>query len=102
MPEPLVLPLEYYARPGLTTDPGEHARLFDGLPTEIPDLCQVVQSILLHIFWAERYGVELSEERKQEVNIRQVAHMLARIREMDGRPLAFARPPNERICDRLG
>lgn len=29
-------PLEYYARPGLMTIPGQHAGLFDGLPTEIP------------------------------------------------------------------
>jgi hypothetical protein len=31
--------LEYYACPGLMTDPKEHAELFDGLPTEIPALC---------------------------------------------------------------
>jgi hypothetical protein len=73
------------------TDPGEHAHLFDGLPTEIPALCQVVQGLLLHIFWAERYGVELSEERKREVEIRLVSHMLARVRELDDRPLTVER-----------
>jgi len=97
MSEPVVHPLEYYARLGLMTDPGEHAQLFEGLPTEIPDLCQVVQGLLLHIFWAERYGVELSEERKQEVSIRQVAQMLAHIREMDDRPLTVARPLEKRL-----
>jgi hypothetical protein len=39
------------------TDPGEHAGLFEGLPTEIPALCQVVQGLLLHIFWAERHSI---------------------------------------------
>jgi hypothetical protein len=79
------------------TDPKEYAGLFEGLPTEIPALCQVVQGLLLHIFWAERYGVELPEERQQEVNIRQVAHMLARIRAMDDRPLTLARPLEKQL-----
>jgi hypothetical protein len=44
-------PLGYYTRPGPTTDPGEHAGLFEDLPAAIPALCQVVQGLLLHIFW---------------------------------------------------
>jgi hypothetical protein len=89
--------LEYYACPGLMTDPKEHAELFDGLPTEIPALCQIVQGIMIHILWAERYGVKLSEERKQEVQIRAVADMLTRIRELDGQPLTVARPLEKRL-----
>jgi hypothetical protein len=97
MSESITRPLEYYALPGLMTDPGEHAALFEGLPSELPALCQVVQGILLHIFWAERYGVELSEERKEEVNIRRVAEMLARIREMAAIPLTIPRPPEMKL-----
>ncbi|MFQ6100040.1 MAG: transglutaminase domain-containing protein [Anaerolineae bacterium] len=96
MPDP-TNPLEYYARPGIMTDPGEHAELFNGLPAEIPALCQVVQGLLLHIFWAERHGVELSEERKQEVNVRQVSHMLAHIREMDDHPLTVERSLDKKL-----
>ena len=98
MSEPITNPLEYYACPGPMTDPGEHAALFDGLPADVPALCQVVQGILLHIFWAERYGVTLSEERKQEVNIRPVAQKLARIRELDDRPLTVARPLDKKLA----
>ncbi len=90
-------PLVYYAAPGLMTDPGEHGDRLAGLPGDIDALCAVVQGLLLHIFWAERYGVSLSEERKQEVSIRQVAAMLARIREVDDRPLTVARPPDRRL-----
>ena len=97
MPESPIHPLEYYTDAGPMTDSGEHAALFDGLPTEIPALCQVVQGVLLHIFWAERYGVTLSEERKQEVNIRPVAQKLARIRELDDRPLTVARPLEKKL-----
>jgi len=97
MSESITRPLEYYARPGLMTGPGEHASLFEGLPSEIPALCQVVQGILLHIFWAERYGVELSEKREEEVNISRVAEMLARIREMAAIPLTIPRPPEMKL-----
>jgi len=88
--------LEYYARPGPMTDPRDQADLFRDLPSEIPALCQVVQGVLLHIFWAERYGVKLSEERKQELNIRPVAQRLARIREVNRLPLVIPRQVEER------
>lgn len=97
MHESITNPLEYYARPGLMTDPKEHVGLFEGLPTEIAVLCQIVQDSLIHIFWAERYGVTLLEERKQEVQTRSVAHMLARIRELEDRPLTAARPLEKRL-----
>jgi hypothetical protein len=79
------------------TDLGEHAGLFDALPTGIPALCQVVQGLLLHVFWAERQGVALSNERQREVEIRRVSHMLARIREMDERPLTVERPLDRKL-----
>lgn len=89
--------LTYYATPGRMTDPGVHAHLFDGLPGDIAGLCRVVQGVLLHIFWAERYGVQLSEERKGEVQIRAVAPKLQRLLELDSSPLSVARPPERRL-----
>ncbi|MEW6232140.1 MAG: transglutaminase-like domain-containing protein [Chloroflexota bacterium] len=79
------------------TDPKEHARLLEGLPTGISALCQVVQGTLVHVFWAERYGLTLSEDRKKEAEIRTVAKKLARIQELDDRPLTVARPLEKRL-----
>ena len=63
----------YYASPGPMTDPGEYAHLFDDLPTEIPALVGAVQGLLIHIYWAERYGLHVPEERgEREVNLRGV------------------------------
>jgi hypothetical protein len=90
-------PLVYYASPGPMTEPGEYAALFDGLPTEIPALVEVVQGLLIHIFWAEQYGVTLSEERQQEVQIRPVAAKVARILELDDRPLTEARSLEKKL-----
>ena len=52
---------------------------------------------MLHIFWAERYGVNLPEERQAEVQIRSVDHKLARLLELDTDPLAVSRPPERRL-----
>ncbi|HSJ52157.1 MAG TPA: transglutaminase-like domain-containing protein [Anaerolineae bacterium] len=90
-------PLAYYASPGPMTDPGPYASLFAGLPSAIPELVQVVQGLLVHVFWAERYGLSLPDERKGEVQLRLVADKLARIRQLDARPLAEPRPLESKL-----
>lgn len=90
-------PLEYYACPGKMSDPKAFFGLFHELPTDIPELCQVVQGILLHGFLAERYGVTLSEARKQELHIRPVSEQLARIWELEEHPLTMPRAPEKRV-----
>lgn len=95
--ESTLTPHAYYARPGLMTNPKEYAPLFDGLPADISALCQVVQGLTLHIFWAERYGLELSDARKQEVELRTIPRRLARALELDDRPLTEARPLDQRL-----
>ncbi len=97
MPDTQADILNYYSQPGLMTDPGSQAHLFDGFPTDIGSLCKVVQNNLLHIFWAERYGVALAEERKQEVNLRPVNEKLTRLLEIDSRSLLEPRPPEQRL-----
>lgn len=87
----------YYAQVGPMTDPRDQAGLLEGLPTEISALVQVLQGLAVHIFWAERYGLQLSEERKEEVNLRHVSQKLARIWQLDPRPLSAARPYEKRL-----
>ncbi|MDP9375532.1 MAG: transglutaminase-like domain-containing protein [Chloroflexota bacterium] len=89
--------LEYYAGHGPLTDPGGQAALFAGLPADIPALCRVLQGLLIHTFELELRGVERRQEREGEVEIRPVAEMLARIRELDGAPLTIPRPPERRL-----
>ncbi|HSJ57762.1 MAG TPA: transglutaminase domain-containing protein, partial [Anaerolineae bacterium] len=85
-------PPTYYASPGPMTDPGEWGHLFDDLPESVPELVSIVQGLMVHIFWAERYGLMLPDERKAEVQIRDVATKLARIVELDDRPQTEPRP----------
>lgn len=97
MGSPFADPLEYYLGQGVMTDPGPHKVLYEDLPRDVASLCQVVQGLLLHIFWAKRYGVTLSAEREGEVQIRPVQRKLARLLELDDAPLTVARPVERRL-----
>lgn len=89
--------LAYYAQPGVMTRTEKYLPLLRSLPGDIKSLVCILQGVMLHIFWAERYGVQLSEERKQEVQIRPVEPKLDRIFAIDPRPLTEARPPEQRL-----
>ena len=88
----------FYRQVGPMTDPGpfrEHLRL---LPKDIGDLCAAVQGLVLNFHWAEAYGVALSEERRRDAQARSVRAILARILELDDRPLHQPRPPEARFA----
>ncbi len=89
--------LNYYAQPGPMTDPKTYASWLNDLPTDIPSLVEVVQGVMVHIFWAEQYGLQLSEERRQEVNLRFIPKMLDRLAELDGRPLTMPRDLDRKL-----
>jgi hypothetical protein len=88
--------LAYYAHPGMMTDPRDLAFMFAELPTELGELCAIVQQNLLHVFWAERYGRTLSEADKEPLNLRSLYQKLLRMREVNVLPLSEPRPLAER------
>ena len=89
--------LTFFTQPGTITHPGIYANLLDNLPSNIGDLCKVVQGTTVHVFWAERYGLSLSEQRKAELQLRTLQKRLARTLELDDRPLSQPRPPEKKL-----
>jgi hypothetical protein len=89
--------LDFFSTPGKMTSPGIHAPLFDPLPGDIPSLVKVVQGLMIHVFWIEKYGIQLDAARKEEVQLRSVDKMLTRILELDPRPLTDAREPAKKL-----
>jgi len=87
----------YYSEHGLITDPGRFKRLFDNLPQDISQLCRIIQGLLLHAFWAERYGEKPSEERIAYASIRHVEHIFGQIQEINSGPIEQSRHLNERF-----
>ncbi len=80
-----------FAQYGKMTQPGSYADLYVDLPSDVPALVRVVQGLIVHTFWAERYGLSLSEERKAEVQLRSMERRLARTLELDASPLSTSR-----------
>lgn len=81
---------------GMMTDPGRHADLLEPLPSGVGDLARTCQGLLIHEFLTGMYGVELSPEAQQAVQVRPVERRLELLREADERPLTEARDPARR------
>lgn len=79
------------------SDPGRLATLYAALPATVPELVGVLQGMLLHIFWAERYGITPTEAQKQHVQARLVERILGVAGELDRAPLTVARPLDRRF-----
>jgi len=89
--------LAYYARPGVMTGVGEYSSSLQALSDDLPSLVEVVQGLMVHVFWAERYGLKLSDDRQAEVQIRPVVGKLERIFELDPHPLNEPRSLERRL-----
>ena len=97
MTQPDDVNLAYYSAPGPMTHPGAHAAIFDVPPPSLPALVRVVQNMLLHMHWAEAYGVTLTDERREEASIRSVDGMVTCLLAMDDSALTEARPFEDRV-----
>jgi hypothetical protein len=86
-----------YCQQGPMTDLKQYRPLTAGLPADLPGLVQTIQNWMIHIFWAERYGLKLSDERQAEVTIRPAWRKMARLLELDPAPLAQPRPLQTRL-----
>jgi hypothetical protein len=87
----------FFAQYGKMTDPGPYAQLYRELPSDVPFLVQVVQGLMVHVFWAERYGLKLSQERQEEVQLRSMERRLARTLELDPLPLTTRRANEHKV-----
>jgi hypothetical protein len=89
--------LTYFAQYGKMTNPGPYNNLYNDLPSDIPSLVQIVQGMMVHVFWGEHYGLNLSEERKAEVQLRSMERRLARTLELEQSPLTTPRANEQKI-----
>jgi hypothetical protein len=87
--------LEDYAVQSTYSDPGRHAELLDGLPTDIAELAAVVQNVLIHYRGG---GIEFTGDRLAEVDHRWIEPMLATDQKRNGTPLATPREPINRVA----
>ncbi len=89
---------EYYACQGPISDPGAYAHLYRDLRNDVESLVRVVQGLNVHIFWAARYGLELTPERQAEVQLRTIPRRLERALQLDSHPLAEPRALEKKLA----
>lgn len=89
--------LDYYLASAPMSDPRELGDRFKDLPGNPAELVSALQGLVIHIFWAERYGVKFSDARQGEVQLRSVYRKLTRLFELDPRPLNEPRPLESRL-----
>jgi hypothetical protein len=95
--EDFMTELTYFVQYSAMTDPSSHAHLYTDLPSDVPSLVQVVQGLMVHIFWGEQYGLNLSEERQAEVQLRTMERRLRRMLELDPGPITTPRPNEKKV-----
>lgn len=89
--------LSFYSRQSSITDPGAYAGEFSSLPAQIPQLARVAENVILHFLNDRTGGIDISEERWEEINTRSVELILQRVLELNNRPLDVSRSPDERF-----
>lgn len=89
--------LNFFSQFGTVTKPGPYLDLYADLPADVPSLVKVVQGLVLHVFWAERYGIKLTPDRQSEVQLRTMERRIARTLELDSNPLTVARLNEQKI-----
>lgn len=87
--------LEFYASPGVMTTLGPHADEVRDVGKDLARTVEIVQGLLLHIAWAEHYGVD-SAGREDEVQRRSAVEMLDLARQLENRPLDEPRDAQRR------
>lgn len=89
--------LAYFATPGPFTDLSAHATRVRELPDALPDLCRVVQGLVVHPFLAHLYGLAPDAVRRDELETRPASEMVDRMLALDPRPLGEPRSPDRRF-----
>jgi hypothetical protein len=98
--------LDFYRQQSEISSPGKYEPLFENLPTDIDDLCKVIQNLLLHQFWIQEeqnYGIsakslmESGRNLNDEINLRSVEEILEFLIKMEDQALTTAREANKRV-----
>ena len=86
--------MDYYRIPSGTTSIGKHSDRVNALPDEVRAIFQVVQGLLVHDSWLDRYGLKWRREQACSGTVEQI---LNKALQLDTRSLAIPRSPAQRV-----
>ena len=91
----------FYVSHGPMTDPSEASALLEPLTNDAAALSRIIQGLAIYdVVARDFYGFEPPKDRLSELHLRPIAKRLARIVELDDRPLDIARGPERRVLGR--
>lgn len=89
--------LEYYSRPGELTDLGDFHEFTRWMSSDPRVIFQVVQGLIMHDMWTERYGVTVHENQKRKICTPSANAILVQIQELNDLSFALPRNPSDRV-----
>lgn len=88
---------KYYSQQSVTSTSNDYTSYFDGLPSDIRQLCEILQNVMLHYFDAEQMGYVIPAERLTELELRYAHKMMERIIQLDDSPLDQPRKIDKKL-----
>jgi hypothetical protein len=96
----------FYRRQSEITSPGKVEGLYQSLPADVGELCQVVQNLVIHQFWIldeANYGITADTLKgrgripNDEINLRSVEQILGFAQDLEDQPLTRPRAVVSRV-----
>ncbi|RPJ52430.1 MAG: transglutaminase domain-containing protein [Chloroflexi bacterium] len=94
---PAISVLDYYCEPGPITRLDRYAEFLNWLTDDTRAIYQVVQSLLVHDLWIERYGSPLDPAQEYDTRIAYMEDWLDKAIQLDPRSLALPRAVERRV-----
>lgn len=88
---------QFYQTHSIITHPADLEYLYKDLPSNIDEICSIVQGLLLNYEQAEEHGISLTENHREEINLRYISQMLKKIIEKNDESLTITRKVSERL-----
>jgi hypothetical protein len=88
--------LDIYRQQTARTDPGEYLYLYEGLPEDLDELCELIKKQLIHPQEAMQRGMDREKLIEDNIN-HDVRSMLHELIEMDSLGLTIDRSPRNRL-----
>jgi excinuclease ABC subunit A len=88
---------EFYKEHSVFTDPAIYAEKLDQLPDTIPELVKVVQGLIIHRLDGQIFGINIPQDRLNEMEIRKVSSMLEVIFKLDDSPITQPRSVEKKL-----
>ncbi len=89
--------LNYYRKPGKITDLNRYKEFTDWMAGDPEAIYQIVNGLIVHDMWVERYGEEYITAHEYPQNTAYMEDLLEKALELDKSNLSIARHPRDRV-----